>query len=90
MFGFLKLSGAPTMAYRYYRSTKDKNEKAILEDLYKSYNKFVKENEKISTRYPGNSEEHKFLILSGTFDDLYSYGITKGYQEEIIFLFRQV
>jgi len=87
MFGFLKLSGAPPRAYQYYRSTKDKYEREIIEDLYKEYEKFVKkwDTEIIS----GDYEFRKNKIFSSAFADLTTYGNDKEYSEFHLSLFYQ-
>ncbi|MEH7514254.1 hypothetical protein V7146_16190 [Gottfriedia acidiceleris] len=97
MFGLFKLSGAPPKAFSYYRSIKDNNEKAILEDLYKAYNGFIKESEaflkqskKLGATNFDDYEYQKMFILSSAFDDLCKYGIQKGYSEFHISLFHQL
>lgn len=99
MFGFLKLSGAPPRAFKYYRSTKDPIEKAILEDLYEEYDNFVKEEELEFNRIQKlisingvsgyDDASQKAIILSGTYDKLTQYGNSKGYSEFLISLFYQ-
>jgi hypothetical protein len=100
MFGFLKLMGAPPKAFNYYRSTKDSDEKFILEDLYIEYDKNIKKEEAETKRLQKllnangiNSYDHyedrKRVILSSAFENLYEYGINKGYPEFLISLFHQ-
>lgn len=96
MFGLFKLSGAPPTAFRYYRSTKDSEEKAILEDLYRTYNECIKDSEgfvrKAKTNGATNfddAEYRKMFILSAAFDDLCKYGAKKGYPEFLTALFKQ-
>jgi hypothetical protein len=96
LFGLFKLSGAPPTAFSYYRSTKDKNEKAILEDLYKAYDGFIKESEafvkhssKLGATNFNDYEYQKMFILSSAFDDLCKYGNEKGYSEFFVSLFHQ-
>ncbi|MDQ1912522.1 hypothetical protein RAC89_19190 [Paenibacillus sp. GD4] len=100
MFGFFKLSGAPPRAFQYYRSTKDADEKTILEDLYKAYNQFIKDEEaevkRLQKMLSANGVRsyddynyQKTVILSSAFDSLVKYGENKGYSEFLISLFHQ-
>lgn len=91
MFKLFKMSGAPPKVFQYYRQTKDTKEKAILEDLYNSYDALVKlkdvQSKDVQRRL--DLETTRRMILSSVFEDLYKYGNDKGYPEYLILLFYQ-
>lgn len=101
MFGFLKLSGAPTRAYTYYKQTENIEEKKIMEDLYSKFSSLIKKYEKVVMQEamlePSNRNEsirefrkrQEAMILIRTFNDMAKYGYEKGYSEFLIGLFYQ-
>ncbi|GKV66152.1 MULTISPECIES: hypothetical protein [unclassified Sporosarcina] len=86
MFGIFKLLGSPPRAYHYYRYTKKKNEKIILEDLHQKNNDLIKKwDSKITSG--DNKELREMRILALSFEDLHIYGTERGYPEYLIALF---
>lgn len=97
MFLFSKLSGAPSAAAKYYRSIKDKEEKAILVDLYKAYYEFVKDAEIYAKYAKKNGKEklndfefEKKFVRYAAYNNLRMYGEEQGYSEYHVSLFNEV
>lgn len=97
LFIFSKLTGAPKAAAKYYRKTKDKQEKELLIDLYKAYFGFVKDAE-IFAKYERKNGEHKFndfnyekkFVLNAAYKKLCKYGKEQGYADFYVSLFNEV
>lgn len=97
----MKLNGAPPKAFKYYRETKEQEEKIIMEDLYKSYSALIKKYEKEVMKEarlePPNRNEtirdfrerQEGKILTEAFEEMAGYGFEKGYPEFLISLFYQ-
>jgi hypothetical protein len=90
LFSSFKMRGAPPKVYQYYRQT-DSNEKAILEDLYNSYDGLIKSTEesmiKAGMHKLVRNEEFGPMILLTAHKGLVKYGTSKGHPEFLISLF---
>lgn len=91
-----KLFFAPKMAKIYYKETRDQNEKKIIEELYDYYyhhsNQVEKELKKaiLERKIPLiNGREQSALIINEVNKDVYLYGKTNNYPEDLVILFIQ-
>jgi len=91
-----KLFFAPRMAKYYYKETKEKSEKKILEDLYDYYYSHANQVEKELLKAMRekkipllSGQEQSALIINEVNMDIVKYGNAKGYPQELIELFIQ-